>query len=285
MTTLMPRSTQVPHGFLWKVGQISISIPRSFSKETKSDSLFFSVSQILGMGRRQNTQQMKQNQICENSKHALRSTKQQHAIRAHVLSDTELIGWTEMKLNEVKYNDLSDGRYEKTKNVKTWTGRTVSIETDLTRAVEAVKRQLEAKIGIPKDHQHLVSRGKVLTADRTLKNSFISGGETVRIDSTATGRNETQKSEPHSNGCRQTEKEKIMRTVYWCRRTWRNRGQSQRLKKRKIQQKNWKKSVMKELKERKEWRVQFRAINDNSTAWNERSQSQYEEKWQRRFPK
>ena len=39
-----------------------------------------------------------------------------------------------MKLNEVKYNDLSDGRYEKTTYVKTWTGRTVSLETDLIRA-------------------------------------------------------------------------------------------------------------------------------------------------------
>ena len=86
-----------------------------------------------------------------------------------------------MKLNEVKYNDLSDGRYGKTIYVKKWTGRTVSLETDLIRAVEAVKRQLEAKTGIPKDHQHLVSRGKVLTADRTLKNSYVSGGETVEL--------------------------------------------------------------------------------------------------------
>ena len=86
-----------------------------------------------------------------------------------------------MNLNEGKYNDLTDGRYEKTIYVKTWTGRTVSLETDLNRAVETVKRQLEAKTGIPKDHQHLASRGKVLMDNRTLKDCYISGGETIEM--------------------------------------------------------------------------------------------------------
>ena len=155
-------------------------------KQTKSDS-FFSVPHILGMGGRQNTQQMKPKQMCENSKHALRSQQQQHAIQAHVLSDTELIGGMDMKLNEGKYNNLSDGRYETTIYVKTWTGRTVSLETDLNRAVETVKRHLEAKTGSPKDPQHLVSRGKVLTDDRTLKDCNISGGEAIEMTSLLLG--------------------------------------------------------------------------------------------------
>ena len=44
--------------------------------------------------------------------------------------------------------------------MKTWTGKTVSVEADLNRDVETVMRQLETKTGIPKDHQHLVSKGK-----------------------------------------------------------------------------------------------------------------------------
>ena len=67
--------------------------PQIVFERNKIRFIVFSVSQILGMGRQQNTQQKKQNQICENSEHALRSPQQQqHAIRAHVLSDTELIG-------------------------------------------------------------------------------------------------------------------------------------------------------------------------------------------------
>ena len=74
------------------------------------------------MDRRQNTQLTKQKQICEKNEHAHQSQQQQHTV---VLSDAELIGGMDVKLNEGKYNDLTDGRYEKTKNVKTWTGRAV----------------------------------------------------------------------------------------------------------------------------------------------------------------
>ena len=86
-----------------------------------------------------------------------------------------------MKLDEGKYNDLTDGKYEDTIYVKTWTGRTVSLETDLNHAVEIVKRQLETKTGIPKVHQHLAIRGKVLMDSRTLKDCYISGGETIEM--------------------------------------------------------------------------------------------------------
>ena len=92
-----------------------------------------------------------------------------------------------MKLNEGMYNDITDDRYEKTIFVKTWTGRTVSVETDLNCAVETVKRQLEAKTGIPKDHQHLASKGKVLEDSRTLKDCYISGGETIEMTALLVG--------------------------------------------------------------------------------------------------
>ena len=86
-----------------------------------------------------------------------------------------------MKFNEGKYNDLIDGRYEKTIYVKTWRGRTVSLVTDLDHAVGTLKRQLEAKTGIPKNHQYLTSRGKVLKDSGTLKEYGLSGGETVEM--------------------------------------------------------------------------------------------------------
>ena len=86
-----------------------------------------------------------------------------------------------MKFNEGQYNDLIDGRYEKTIYVKTWGGRTVSLVTDLDHAVGTLKRQLEAKTGIPKNHQYLMSRGKVLKDSGTLKEYGLSGGETVEM--------------------------------------------------------------------------------------------------------
>ena len=86
-----------------------------------------------------------------------------------------------MKFNEGKYNDLIDGRYEKTIYVKTWRGRTVSLVTDFDHAVGKLERQLEAKTGIPKNHQYLTSRGKVLKDSGTLKEYGLSGGETVEM--------------------------------------------------------------------------------------------------------
>ena len=81
---------------------------------------------------------------------------------AHELNGMKLIDGLDKKHNEGLYSDLTDGRYKKTIYVKTWTGRTVSLETDLEHAVEA-------KTGISKNQQHLASRGKVLTDKRTLK--------------------------------------------------------------------------------------------------------------------
>ena len=71
--------------------------------------------------------------------------------------------------------------YEKTIYVKTWTGRTVSLATDLDRDVESVKRKLETKTEIPKDHQHLVSKGKFLKDKRMLKYCGISVSEVIQM--------------------------------------------------------------------------------------------------------
>ena len=41
-------------------------------------------------------------------------------LQAHELDDMKLNGGMDEKLDEGKYNDLTDGRYEKTIYVKTW---------------------------------------------------------------------------------------------------------------------------------------------------------------------
>ena len=199
----------------------------------------------------------------------------QFSISIPGVSDTELFGRMDMKLNEGKYNNLSYGRYEKTIYVKTWTGRTVSLETDLNRAVETVKRQLEAKTGIPKDHQHLVSRGKVLTDDRTLKDCYISGGETIEMTALLLEGTKHKSLSTTPMDADRDKKEKRIWTIYWWRRTWRREAQTS-VRRRGSYSKKWIKSVMKELKERTDDVSDFERLMTNSTAWNERRQIQYE---------
>ena len=44
-----------------------------------------------------------------------------------------------------------------------------------------MKREIEAKTGIPTDHQQLVIRGKVLMDNTSLKDYRLSGGETIEM--------------------------------------------------------------------------------------------------------
>ena len=107
---------------------------------------FFPVPQISfpGMGERQNTQMTEQKQIPENKKHAHRS-QQQLTLQAHELDDMKLNGGMDEKLDEGKYNDLTDGRYKKTIYVKTWKGKTITVEIASKRTVDTTKRQIQVK--------------------------------------------------------------------------------------------------------------------------------------------
>ena len=149
------------------------------------------------MVERQITHNTEQKPAPQNKKHAFRSPRQQHAALALNLYDVMLIEGNDTYPTEGKCKDLFDGMYKKTIYVKTWTGRTVSLETDLDREVETMTRQLEAKTGIPKDHQHLVSRGKVLKDNRTLKEYGISGGETIEMTAKLRGVMKHKASAPH----------------------------------------------------------------------------------------
>ena len=50
------------------------------------------------------------------------------------------------KLEEGKYDDLTDGRYEKTIYVKTWKGKTITAKINLKHMVESLKEQMKEKI-------------------------------------------------------------------------------------------------------------------------------------------
>ena len=54
----------------------------------------------------------------------------------------------DMDTNPIKgqYNDLMNGMYEKTIYVKTWAGKTITVEPDLKHTMEIVRRRIEAKI-------------------------------------------------------------------------------------------------------------------------------------------
>ena len=104
--------------------------------------LHFSSLFQIGMGKRQNTQDKKQKPRPTNKIHAHRS-QQQPMLQAHELDNTELNSGVDKKLEEGKYNDLTDGRYEKIIYVKTWKGKTITVKINLKHTVENVKGQIE----------------------------------------------------------------------------------------------------------------------------------------------
>ena len=107
---------------------------------------------------------------CRNKNHAFRSSwQQQREAPALELNETVSIKDDGSHFTAGKKSDLSDGRFKKTINVTTWTGKTVSVKADLNRDGEEMMRRLETKTGIPINHQHLVSKGKVLKDHRLLK--------------------------------------------------------------------------------------------------------------------
>ena len=71
-----------------------------------------------------------------------------------------------MHTSEGMYNDLDDGKYEKTINVKTWTGRTITAVFSLEKVTRIVKSEIEVKTGIPTRMQQLVARGLVYRKEK-----------------------------------------------------------------------------------------------------------------------
>ena len=130
---------------------------------------------LFGMGKRQNTQNLKQKQKMKIK--PVHRSQQQRILQAFKSEDevyNEDIG---TKTKEGKYGNLTDGSYEKTIYVKTWNGKTITAKINLKHTVESLKERLKERTNTPKEYQHLVSRGKVLTDKKTLIECYIYNGK------------------------------------------------------------------------------------------------------------
>ena len=134
-------------------------------------------------------------------------------MQAHEVDDTKLNGGMDEKLEEGKYNDLTDGRYKKTIYVKTWKGKTITARINLKHTVESMKGQIEEKTKIPKDHLHLVRRGKVLMDKKTLKDYNTNGDEPIEMTTLLLGGTKHKSLSPTPMNAEREKKERI-RTIH-----------------------------------------------------------------------
>ena len=109
------------------------------------------------------------------------SQQQQHKATALDLSEVAPNDEYGSYTSEGMYKDRNDGKYETTIYVKTWTGRAFTAVFSLEKVTKIVKTEIEAKTGIPTDHQLLVVRGRVLTDSASMKEYGISEGETIEM--------------------------------------------------------------------------------------------------------
>ena len=142
--------------------------------------LMLSLFELLGMVGWQNAHFKKQKQE-RTKKHVFRPFQQQREATALGISEAAPNDEYGSYTSEDKYNDLNDGRYEKTIYVKTWTGRTITVVFSPERATRFMKKEIERKTGIPTDHQQLVAGGRVLMDNTSLKEIGLSDGRTIEL--------------------------------------------------------------------------------------------------------
>ena len=119
--------------------------------------------------------------MSKRSKHVLRRFQQQRETTALGISEVAPNDEFDSNTSEGMYKDLDDGKYEKTIYVKTLTGRTITAVFSPEKATRIVKSEIEAKTGIPTDHQQLAAGGRVLTDNASMKENGLSEGRTIEM--------------------------------------------------------------------------------------------------------
>ena len=180
----MIKSALADHNHFWEDEPGDNGTPRSKIVETiwwvfKTSMLLFLLdllemvgwqNALLGKPKREKTE-----------KHVFRPFQQQHKATALDLSEVAPNDESGSNTSEGKYEDLNDGRYEKTIYVKTWTGRTITVVFNPESTTRLMKNEIERRTGIPTDHQQLVAGGRILMDNASLQESGLSDGRTIEL--------------------------------------------------------------------------------------------------------